>query len=103
MIIQVNTDKNIEGSERFNEYVTSFIQSELDRYDTITRIEMHFSDENGSKNGHEDIKCLIEARLEGKQPIVVSSIGDTNEAAMNGAIDKLKNSLETILDKMKNH
>ena len=103
MTIQINTDKNIEGSERFTEYFTTLIQDELGRYDKITRIEVHLSDENGSKEGQADKRCLLEARLEGKQPIAVTNMADTHEQAVDGAIDKLKASLETIMGKMKNY
>ena len=104
MIIQINTDKNIEGSERFNDYFTSIIEEELSRFEEkITRIEVHLSDENGSKEGQADKRCLLEARLEGRQPIAVSNTADTPEQAVNGAIDKLKATLETIVGLMKNH
>ncbi|MGK2860566.1 MAG: HPF/RaiA family ribosome-associated protein [Chitinophagaceae bacterium] len=103
MTIQINTDKNIEGNERFTEYFTSLIEDELGRFEEITRVEVHLSDENGSKEGQGDKRCLIEARLEGKQPIAVTNMGDTHEQAVDGAIEKLKVSLETILGKMKNY
>ncbi|MFD2522959.1 HPF/RaiA family ribosome-associated protein [Emticicia soli] len=103
MTIQINTDKNIEGNERFTEYFTSLIEDKLSRYDKITRIELHLSDENGSRDGHPDKRCLIEARLEGKQPIAVTNIADTNEQAVEGALNKLKTSLDTALGKMKNY
>jgi hypothetical protein len=75
----------------------------LGRFKTITRIELHLSDENAGKEGPEDIKCMLEARLEGKKPIAVSNFADTNELAVDGAINKLKTHLETILGKMKNY
>ena len=103
MTIQINTDKNIEGGEKLTDYLTSVLKDELGRYDTITRIELHLSDENGSKTGQADKRCLLEARLEGKQPIAVTNTADTNEQAVSGAIDKLKHSLQTMLGKMKNH
>ncbi len=103
MTIQINTDKNIEGSERFNDYFTSMIEEELSRFDDrITRIEVHLSDENDSKEGQADKRCLLEARLEGRQPIAVSNMADNHAQAVNGAIEKLKSSLETIIGKMKN-
>lgn len=102
MIVQINTDNNIEGNVKFTEYFTSLIQQELGRYDNITRIELHLSDENGNKEGQFDKRCLLEARLEGKQPIAVSNTAGTNEEAVDGAINKLKAYLETIIGKMRN-
>jgi hypothetical protein len=49
------------------------------------------------------MRCLLEARIEGKQPIAVSCQEDTVELALSGALDKLKNSVETILGRDKNY
>ncbi len=104
MTIQFNTDKTISGDERRQKYYTSQIEEELTRYQShITRIEIHLSDENGKKKGQDDIRCLMEARLEGRQPIAVSNQADTIELAVSGAIDKLKASLSTIIDRLSTH
>lgn len=104
MKIQFNTDKTISGSEKNQQYFTTLISEGLHRFEShITRIEAHISDENGQKKGSNDIQCLMEARMEGKQPIAVTSHADTAEAAVAGAINKLKASMETILGRMQNH
>jgi hypothetical protein len=104
MKIQFNTDKTINGDERNQEFFTSQIAESLKRYEShITRIEVHISDENGKKEGIKDIRCLLEARIEGKQPIAVSCQDDVIELAVTGAIEKLKASLETILGRMSHH
>lgn len=104
MKIQYNTDKTINGEERNQDFFSSQIAEELNRYESqITRIEVHLSDENGTKEGLKDIRCLLEARIEGRKPIAVSNQADTIEVAVSGAIDKLKASLETILGKLQNH
>ena len=104
MIIQFSTDKNISGSEKFNSYFSTLIEEALVRFnEKLTRVEVHLSDENGGKEGPGDKRCLIEARIEGRQPIAVSNLADTHEKAVEGAIDKLKASLKTIIDKMNNH
>ena len=59
--------------------------------------EVHLSDENGNKESENDKRCMIEARLKGRQPIAVTDVADTYDHAVNGAIDKLKTSLDTIL------
>ncbi len=51
MQIQINSDKNIEADKRLESYYTSLTKKSLNRFeDTITRIEVHFSDENSRKN-----------------------------------------------------
>lgn len=104
MKIQINTDKSISGDERQQDYFSTIIAEGLKRFQShITRIEVHLSDENGKKEGLNNMLCKLEARIEGMQPIAVSCQVDTVELAVNGAIDKLKNSLETILGRMQNH
>lgn len=104
MKIQFNTDKTINGSEKNEEYFTTLVAEELDRFESfITRIEVHLTDENGRKDGFKDIRCLLEARIEGRQPIAVSDQANTTEMAVSGAIDKLKASLETILGRIQHH
>jgi len=104
MIIQLNTDRTINGDQRHQDFFTSQISEELSRYQShITRIEVHLKDENGKNEGLNDMHCLIEARLKGKQPIAVSNQADTIELAVSGAIDKLKASLKTIIGHLQNH
>jgi hypothetical protein len=104
MKILFNTDKNISGDERNDNHFTSVIAESLGRFQShITRIEVHLSDENGGKNGPNEIRCLMEARIEGKQPFATSSQADTVELALSGALDKMKNSLETIVGQMEGH
>lgn len=104
MKIQVNTDKNIEGRERLIAYVESLITEGLSRFnENITKIEVHLSDENGSKEGTEDKKCLIEVRLEKIGPVVTSDMATTLHKAIDGAIGKMKKSLESKLEKITQH
>jgi ribosome-associated translation inhibitor RaiA len=103
MIIQFNTDKTVSGSEGNVAEFIAKIEDDLRRFSThITRIEVHLSDENGKKRGLKDIRCLMEARLEGRQPMAVSTESDTVSQAINGALDKLTASLSKILDRMSN-
>ncbi len=104
MMIQFNTDKTISGEERGEEYFTSQIANDLKRFQShISRIEVHIKDENGKKEGFNDKTCVMEARIEGRQPIAVSTKAGTIEEAVSDAIDKLKASLETILGRLQNH
>jgi hypothetical protein len=104
MKIQYNTDKSISGDERNEDHFSTIIAEGLERFQShLTRIEVHLSDESGKKEGLNNMLCLLEARIEGKQPIVVSCQADTTPLAVHGALDKLKNSLETILGRMQEH
>jgi hypothetical protein len=104
MKIQFNTDKTITGNEKDQLYFNSLIADGLENFEShISRIEVHLSDENGKKEGLNSKRCLLETRLEGKQPIAVSCQADTVELAISGAIDKLTASLETIIGRRQDH
>ena len=104
MHIQINTDEHIEGSEGLSAKISSDIHHRLDRFsEHITRIEVHLSDENADKSGTSDKRCLIEARLEGRQPEVASDEAATLEGAWSGAAKKLQHVLETTLGKRDHH
>lgn len=104
MQIQVNTDKNIEGSARMSAYFSETLEEALGRFtEQITRIEVHLSDENAGKEGSDDKRCLLEARLRGLRPVVVSHYAENLDFAVSGAIDKLVKSLESTIGKLRNH
>jgi hypothetical protein len=104
MIIKINTDKTLPGEKRSGDFFTSQIAEALHRFEShITRIEVHLKDENGKKDGFNDISCLLEARLEGRQPIAVTNQANTIDLAVSGAIDKVKSAIETILGRIQKH
>ena len=104
MTIKFNTDNNIKGSEKLRAYLTSFISEELSRFSKqITRVEVHLSDVNGPKEGLNDKRCVIEARIEGMKPIAVTNHADTYEEAVEGALVKLKTLIGTIIGRLRNH
>lgn len=104
MKIQINTDKNIVGSEELNAALTTFITVELNRFENqITRLEVHLSDEDGKKEGINSIRCMLEARLENLKPIAVTEQSDTAKNAVHGALKKLKTSIDTLLSRKRNY
>jgi ribosome-associated translation inhibitor RaiA len=104
MKIQFNTDKNTKGTEEMSEHFIAQVERDLNRFkDHISRVEIHLSDEDGHKDGPNAKRCLLEARIEGRQPIAVSDHSDSYNQAMNGALEKLVSSLDTIMGKLSNH
>jgi hypothetical protein len=60
MQIQINTDNHIESSERLVNFFSNEVSNELERFDNlITRVEVHFGDENSEKFGKNDKRCVI--------------------------------------------
>ncbi len=104
MLIQFNTDHNIHGREALEAKFSTLITEGLSRFSgQMTRVEVHLSDENANKSGLNDKRCLLEARLEGMQPIAVSNHANNHELAVKGAINKLKTSIDNKIGHLKNH
>ena len=99
MRIQVNTDNHIQGSKALTLQVESVVEDALRRFtDRITRVEVHLTDEDSkSKSGDDDIRCVMEARLAGLQPIAVSERSDSMEQAISGAAEKLEKAITRTL------
>ncbi|WP_024326468.1 HPF/RaiA family ribosome-associated protein [Thioalkalivibrio sp. AKL19] len=105
MQIQINTDDNIDQSGAQPEHTEATIRNVLERFaDQVTRVEVHLSDENSDKkSGNADIRCLLEVRVEGLQPVAVTDEAATVGQAVDGAARKMRRSLDSTLGKRKNH
>jgi hypothetical protein len=100
MLIEVRTDGNINGSVQFSDYVEAEVRTALHRYgDRIRQIDVHLSDAVGNKTGHDDKCCMIEARRDGHEPIVVTHRETSMNQAIHGAVHKLKKSVDSALGK----
>ncbi len=98
MQIQISTDHNIGGHETMAAETTAVVAHALRRFsDHITRVEVHLADENGPKGGENDIRCTLEARIEGRQPIAVTHHADTIALAVDGASGSLVSLIENTL------
>jgi hypothetical protein len=101
MHIEVSTDNSIDWSEALTNHIKGLLKNALVHFDDqITRVEVHLSDTNAGKTGRDDKHCMIEARLEGRQPMAVKHTAATLDQAAKGAADKLKSSIKSALGKM---
>ncbi|MBN2011360.1 HPF/RaiA family ribosome-associated protein [candidate division KSB1 bacterium] len=101
MQVQINIDHNIENHKELAVHISGVVESALNQIsDHITRVEVHLSDENGPKNRQNDERCMIEARIEGLQPIAVTYHAATLEQAVDGAADKLTRLIESTLGRL---
>jgi len=103
MQIQINTDRNIAGHEALGAQVSGVVENALSRIsDHITRVEVHLSDENSDKKGgNYNMRCVMEARLEGRKPIAVTHQAATLDQAVDGAADKLSRLTESTLGRLR--
>jgi len=104
MQIQVNTDHNIAGHDALAAHVRDVVAGALSRFsERITRVEVHLTDENSHKSGPDDKRCVMEARLEGRQPVVVTHQGATVHQSVDGAAVKLTRLIESALGRLHDH
>ena len=104
MHIQVNTDNNIAGREDVVRFVEGVLESKLGPVSgAITRIEVHLQDQNADKSGPDDKRCMVEARLQGRQPVSATDTADNLQSAVTGAVDKLRNVLDRAIGKAREH
>ena len=108
MHIQINTDHTIEANEALSAHVSSVVESALKSFsEHITRVEVHLNDEIGAagshKVGHNDKRCMMEARLEGRHPLAVTAHADSLHQSVDHAAGKLARLVESTLEKQHNH
>jgi ribosome-associated translation inhibitor RaiA len=104
MQVQVNTGDGLEGKDTLERWATDFLNAELARFaNEISRVEVQLTDEaKGKKNG-EDMRCMLEARLNGHQPVAVQHHAENMDEAIRGASIKLVRALEHIQGRLDRH
>jgi hypothetical protein len=101
MQVQVNTGNGVQNKESLERWATEFLNDELARFrQELTRVEVQLTDDNRGKGGSDDMRCMLEARLTGHEPVAVNHHAATMDEAMRGATGKLVRAIEHILGKL---
>jgi len=104
MQVQVNTSNGVENKDTLERWANDFLQDALARFrQEITRVEVQLSDENSATKGATDVRCMMEARLNGHEPLAVNHHAETQDLAFRGAAQKLIRLLEHTLGKLDRH
>ena len=106
MQIQINTDRSIEGHEALAAHVSGVVEDALSQLgEHVTRVEVHLADEDGAhhQNGQNDMRCIMEARLEGHPPLAVTAHAESLHRSVVSAADKLARVIESTLGRLHNH
>src|SRR3954463_871000 len=70
LFIQIHADNQIESDNERDSRLEDQIRQRLARFEgRITDVEVHVSDVNGNKGGNADLRCTIEARVNGIPPV----------------------------------
>ena len=102
MKIRIRTDHNIEGHEALADQVRSVVEDALSRVgDRITSVDVHLSNQNSEhEDGNDSMRCMIEARLEGLQPLAVTDQAATLDQSVDGAVEKLTHLIDHTLGRL---
>ena len=101
MHIQVNTGNGLPHTESLVQWADGFLNESLARFaQEITRVELQLSDENRARKGAADIRCMLEARLIGHEPVAVSHHAPSQDEAIRGATTRLIHALEHALGRL---
>jgi len=104
MQVQVNTSNGIQNKETLERWADEFLNDILARFrQEITRVEVQLSEENAVRKGAADKRCMMEARLNGHEPVAVSHHAETQDEAFRGAAQRLLNALEHTFGKLDRH
>ena len=103
MKVIINSNSQVELKQDAISHFESEISSSLERFaDWVTRIEVHLTDENSSKKGgQDDIRCMMEARPSGHQPVSIEVRASSPSPAIQDAIEMLERRLDTMLSKIR--
>ena len=101
MFIQIHTDNQIPSDATRNAEIEEQIRQRLARFEgRITDVEVHVSDINGPRGGAADLRCTMEARVNGIAPVAVADHGSTVDRAILGAAKKAVRALDHQLGKL---
>ena len=104
MQIQVNADNHIEATEARTLWARGVVESAMAHLGgSVTRVEVHLSDENASHGGAAVLRCKMEARVNGRPPVAVTNDASDMDAAVNGAVRKLVRATESALGRADKH
>ena len=102
MQIQLSTDHTIEGRETMATSFSAIVEASLQRFaEHITNVEIRLSDENAGKTGPDEMRCMIEALLSGRPPLVVTSHAETLDKAVGSAAHKMSAMIEGTLGRQR--
>lgn len=101
MEIQINTDKHVAVDDELRERIRTDVDSVLANFQhSVTRVEVHFRDESAGRTVGDHVRCLLEARPTGQDPVTVDAHAGTAAEALAAAVDKLEARLQHMFDRL---
>lgn len=104
MQVQVNTSNGVDNKETLERWATDYLNEHLARFaQDITRVEVQLRDTNGAKSGASDLRCMLEARVTGREPVTATHHAGSQDEAFRGATQRLVHALDHTFGKLDRH
>ncbi|PSJ39711.1 HPF/RaiA family ribosome-associated protein [Allosphingosinicella deserti] len=101
MFIQIHADNQIPSDNDRDTRLEEQIRQRLARFEgRITDVEVHVSDINGPRGGNADLRCSMEARINGIPPVAAIDEGNNIDRAVIGAAKKVVRAIDHQLGKL---
>jgi hypothetical protein len=101
MEIQVHTDRHIRGQEELISFIGFEVVAGLGPCaERVTSAHVHLTAERLSRTGPAELRCLVEVRPRGHAPLAVTHRASTNDAAVRGAVDDMRQVLERMFHRI---
>jgi hypothetical protein len=101
LFIQIHADNQVESDHERARRLEEQIRQRLARFEgRITDVEVHVADVNGARGGHSDLRCTMEARVNGIPPVAAVDEGNTVDRAVIGAARKVVRALDHQLGRL---
>ena len=101
LYIQIHADNQVPSDSERDTRLEDQIRQRLARFEgRITDVEVHVSDVNGPRGGNADLRCSMEARINGIPPVAAIDEGNTVDRAVIGAAKKVVRAIDHQLGKL---
>jgi ribosome-associated translation inhibitor RaiA len=95
LLIQINTDATLTSHAARRERINGLVLNAVERFsERISRVEVHLSVEHSNHPAEQNVRCLMEARVQGHSPVAVTHRSSSVDDAVEGAGEKLRHALE---------
>lgn len=100
MAIRINPG-NLQSSDALVAWTERKVRTSLRRFASrITRVEVHFADINGPREGKTDLRCAMEVRINGRKPLAVEHRAEDLYTAIDGAARRLRTAVNRAVDRV---
>ncbi len=91
---------NLQTSAAIEQWVRRKVSGTCRRFGaSMTAVEVHFEHINGPRHGGESVRCVMEARVNGREPVAVSARAEDLYVAIDLASRRLEVAVGRAVDR----